>query len=128
MPVSSGVEAAGRCRSGSPERVGWGWGWVPPTIRRQTRRRRVRCSLAVIAACPPPPPSMEPSTGGVAGFPAQVALTASRHQGAVVVLYVARTREVAAGEATEKRPAVGREVEKDLGAWALSLSSSGEEA
>ena len=40
VPVSSGVEAAGRYRPGSPERIGWGRGWVAPTIRRRTRTRR----------------------------------------------------------------------------------------
>ena len=40
VPVSSGVEADGRYRPGSPERVGWGRGWVAPTIQQRTRTRR----------------------------------------------------------------------------------------
>ena len=54
VPVSSGVEAAGRYRPGSPERVGWGMGLGGPndSSTDADEEAGVRCSLAVIAACP----------------------------------------------------------------------------
>ena len=106
VPVSSGVEAAGRYRPGSPERVGWvGAGWPQRFVDGRGRggggKMQSRCHC-----CLPPARNRRRETLLVS----QVAPPASRDRGAVLVLCVARTRE--AGEATEKRLAGGREVER----------------